>query len=226
MKVSSHCAWQYLLACQGFLTPLNWSQCWTHRHLCMSSLTSLTPLTDWSGLTDPTFGWPFFINWSQGCQDNTVHRHGASCDTHNCWWWRLYSDNWIHILMGTLGLDSRQPCKTDRPIVACLYKIHQEILSAILASCGVYNWAANYIPVVTTAIWLDSWNPIEIRWNLFAVQPDDCDWITQNISPGDGQHLPFWGVPSCTCKMVSHSTAFCTQFHISLCKHKLCITSI
>ena len=33
---------------------------------------------------------------------------------------------------------------------------HSEILSAILAGCGVYNRAANYIPVVTTAIWLDS----------------------------------------------------------------------
>jgi len=33
---------------------------------------------------------------------------------------------------------------------------HQENPSAIIAGCGVYNWAANCNPVVTTAIWLES----------------------------------------------------------------------
>ena len=34
--------------------------------------------------------------------------------------------------------------------------IHQEIPSAVIVGCGVYNWAANCDPAVTNAIRLES----------------------------------------------------------------------
>ena len=68
------------------------------------------------------------------------------------------------------------------PFRSCRLLLHQENLSGIIASCGVYNWAANCDAVVTTAIQLESvcsfsWTDGTITNQPFCNGPTFCNSV-------------------------------------------------